>query len=215
MRRNEEELRTRITDAFQRVAARFPAYRKQMRTANEVTIREILERYYSDDAINSLRDQLVIDIGRAFEGVKRDGGVTLHETQVLDDYGGEAERIAARKLDFQERWQDLPDELLEAGWPLVFLDSNGFRFHLPAYMIWRLRYPFVPELGSDYLCGMLVGCTSSELWNLGLFDAEQAKTIYRFLKFCVEVETELPDFDADDLEFRESLEKWLALSQGV
>ena len=114
-----------------------------MRPANEETVREILHLYYSDDSIRSLRDQLIIDIGRAFEGVKRDGGVTLHETQVLDDYGGEAERIAAHKLDPQERWEDLPDELLEECWHLVFLDPKGFRFHLPAYMTWRLRFPFL------------------------------------------------------------------------
>ena len=48
---------------------------------------------------------------------------------------------------------------------------------------------------------MLIGWTSSDLWEQGMFNAEQAKTIYRFLKFSVEAEVESPDFDADDPRF--------------
>lgn len=84
---------------------------------------------------------LIKEIERAFDGVEREDGVTFHEARVIDDYGSDAERAQARLEDTENRWQDVPDELLINGDQIIsFLDVKGFRYYLPAYLVWYLRY---------------------------------------------------------------------------
>ena len=83
---------------------------------------------------------LIEEIRAAFDGVSREGGVSMSEAEVIDDYGSDEERAAARLSDTDSRWQDVPDEQLALNWPLHFFDSIGFRYYLPAYMIYYLRW---------------------------------------------------------------------------
>ncbi|HJT78348.1 MAG TPA: DUF6714 family protein [Gemmataceae bacterium] len=46
-------------------------------------------------------------IEEAFRGVELGNGVSLHETVVLDRYGGPAERRAARESDERQDWRKL------------------------------------------------------------------------------------------------------------
>lgn len=84
-------------------------------------------------------------IEEAFRGVELGDGVSLHETVVLDDYGGPEERRAARQLDEKHDWRKLigNPELIRptsmdrqtAGLGgLSFYDAAGLRFHLPPYL---------------------------------------------------------------------------------
>ncbi len=67
---------------------------------------------------------LIEEITTTFDGVSREGGVSLHESYVIDDYGSEAQRMEARKLDTEMRWQDVPDADIAAGDScLSFLDE--------------------------------------------------------------------------------------------
>lgn len=80
--------------------------------------------------------KLIDEIEQAFADVSLDGGITLHQMDVLDDLWGEeqAMREAALK-DPETRWQDISPEKLSAfARSLTFLDPKGFRFHLPAFM---------------------------------------------------------------------------------
>lgn len=92
------------------------------------------------------RQRLLLDeIERAFDGVELGEGVGLRETVVVDHYGGEEERRAARALDEKPDWRKLitdPELKTTAGvGGPCFFDSLGFRFHLPAYL-WLLVTEF-------------------------------------------------------------------------
>ena len=88
-------------------------------------------------------------VREAFAGVTLGGGVGLSEAQALDDYANNEVRAGDEKND----WAAIPVEDLNrhSGSP-AFLDAEGMRFHLPAYMTADLdgdyRHEFAP-----YLCG--------------------------------------------------------------
>jgi hypothetical protein len=52
-----------------------------------------------DILAETARSALIEQITKAFEGVSREDGVTLHEGRVIDDYGGEEKRAASRKRE--------------------------------------------------------------------------------------------------------------------
>lgn len=89
----------------------------------------------------------------AFGGVTLGGGIGLSEAQALDDYANDEVRATCRAGDEKNDWAAIPPRDLNrhSGSP-AFLDAEGMRFHLPAYMIADLdgdyRHEFAP-----YLCG--------------------------------------------------------------
>lgn len=98
----------------------------------------------SNSPSSSQHDALLAEIRRVFATVERGGGVTLHETSVLDDYGHGAEtaRREARQKDTDQHWWEVRDEWIETfggTGGLSFLDDEGFRYYLPAYMSYWLR----------------------------------------------------------------------------
>jgi hypothetical protein len=80
-----------------------------------------------------LPDEIIDEINRAFDGVTREGGVSFHEADVIDNYGSKQERTKARKLDTDECWQDVPEKDIENDCILSFLDPIGFRYYMAAY----------------------------------------------------------------------------------
>jgi len=93
---------------------------------------------------------LIEEIIAAFDGVSREGGVSMSEAEVIDDYGSDEERTAARLSDTDTRWQDVTDEQLGSNWPLSFFDPIGFRYYIPAYMIYYIRWvESYIEMGDD------------------------------------------------------------------
>jgi hypothetical protein len=162
------------------------------------------------DDVESLRERIIAQIRLAFSHVSRQDGVTLHEAKVIDDYGSADERIAARALDLDSHWQDVPDDLIEEHQEtLCFVDPKGFRYYLPAYMVWALRNYRTSNSGSvDHPIYSLTLSVDKKLrdWQLErfkLFDEVQAKAICRFLRFMVEQD----DF-IDVVEARKALEEY-------
>lgn len=90
-------------------------------------------------------------VREAFAGVRLGGGVGLSEVQALDDYASNEVRAACRAGDEKNDWAAIPlkDLNRHSGSP-AFLDAEGMRFHLPAYMIADLdgdyRHEFAPYL---------------------------------------------------------------------
>src|SRR5262249_41676216 len=76
---------------------------------------------------------------RVFGAIRRGSGVTLHETEVLDNYGSDEEREQTRRKDTDEHWWEVPNEWFEQNVGLSFLDDEGFRYYLPAYMSYWIR----------------------------------------------------------------------------
>lgn len=97
---------------------------------------------FADEFVADLveEDELLAMIERAFDGVERDDGITLHQAVVIDDYGSQEEFDAAAKLDTETRWQDVSDEDIASNPSIYcFLDPKGFRYYLPASMTWAVK----------------------------------------------------------------------------
>jgi Family of unknown function (DUF6714) len=142
------------------------------------------------DDVKALRESIIDEIRQAFGRVSREDGVTLHEAVVIDNFGSEEERIAARALDPDLCWQDVPDHLIEDHHEaLCFVDPKGFCYYLPAYMVWALRHFETSESVSvDHAIYSLTLSGDQQLraWHLErfrVFGAHQAKAICRFLRF--------------------------------
>jgi hypothetical protein len=85
-------------------------------------------------------DEVIKQIVDAFADVALGNGVSLREADVIDDYGTDDERAAAREQDELLDWQRIPDEDIDDhSSVLCFMDDGGMRFHLPAYMRFTLR----------------------------------------------------------------------------
>lgn len=161
------------------------------------------------------RDALIAEITAAFDGVEREDGITLHEAEALDDRLSDAEQRAARALDTDERWQDVPDK--DIAWccsALSFLDAKGFRYYFPAFMIYALKHWDDPEdsgsilsscfhhMIQDYPTSMRKTEPAVIAGKKG-FANEHSKAVAAFLRFVI-------DFDyiyASPVEV-EAVEKW-------
>ncbi len=85
--------------------------------------------------------RVIAAIEAAFGNVKLGGGHTMHQAEAIDFYASPQEVAGARKLDPYDRWQDIPDETIE-GIPqaLAFMDPEGYRFHLPRFMVYSITH---------------------------------------------------------------------------
>jgi hypothetical protein len=95
------------------------------------------------DQLERERGALLEQIRMAFWSVSREGGVSWNEARVIDGYGTEEQRAAARETDRDVLWEDLIDD---PDWDpdtgsggFCFLDAIGFRYYLPAAMTRAVR----------------------------------------------------------------------------
>jgi len=143
------------------------------------------------------KQALIEEITTAFDGVSREGGVSLSEAWVIDDYGSDEERAKARKQDTETSWQEVSDKDIAHGYScLCFLDEIGFRYYIPAYIVWYLRYIDVndsadPNYDSNTFEWLLYGLGSVRSGKLNDFyfshfkalTLEQSRAIAHFLVF--------------------------------
>lgn len=128
--------------------------------------------------------------------MRRGDGVSLHETNVLDDYGDEAARLDARQLDTDTFWWEIPDEVMHHHrFYFSYLDGQGLRYYLPAWMIHSLRrFGDPPDGRSTTLGDTLHVLTLSdrsdlegwqrEKWNI--LTMEQSQAICCYLRYVAE-----------------------------
>jgi hypothetical protein len=130
----------------------------------------------------------------SFAGVTRIGGVSWRETNVIDDYGSEEERLAARLQDKDECWQDVvkAPPWLEAWGSFSFIDPIGFRYYLPAAMtVAIVNRELTYEIGLEFhltLPRLALRSFTLEKWSL-LNDAQRV-CVARFLLYMMAKETE-------------------------
>ncbi|HEX3906219.1 MAG TPA: DUF6714 family protein [Polyangia bacterium] len=85
-------------------------------------------------------EAIVRVIETAFAGVAP-GRITLHEAEAMDLYGSDVERREARRHDPEDDWRNVPGPSIEAcPSALSYLDPEGWRFYLPAYLRLGLRH---------------------------------------------------------------------------
>ena len=149
------------------------------------------------DEENERKAALIKLVIAAFENVERGNGVSLHEADVIDRTGYDIKdaknRVAARRLDTDRHWHQVPDKDIEDYSNILsYLDAEGLRYYAPAYMIWALKhfktsgslssasivYTFNPYLNT--------GRDKKQLQRFSLFTPDQKTAICRFLRFMSE-----------------------------
>jgi hypothetical protein len=84
--------------------------------------------------------QLITLIHHAFAGVMLDDGESLNMTEYNDSGGCMPEFRDKAKDDERDDWTAIPDDTLEQFTvTFSFTDLKGFRFYIPAYMIWTVK----------------------------------------------------------------------------
>ncbi len=131
------------------------------------------------------RREIEEEIRLAFKDVSLDGGVSLDQTVVMDDYGRgvTAEEFAALPLkEITNDWSAIPDSVLDEAECLAFLDDKGFKYYIPAFMI---------RLLSNYdACSMMTIGTIHRLYpdseyieeRYALLNAKQRKAIALYVQ---------------------------------
>lgn len=145
-------------------------------------------------SIDDTIETLTLQIGVAFADVTREDGVTLHEADVIDDYGSDEQRAAARQLDTDRHWSEVEDALIDTlPSAFSFLDDRGFRYYLPAYMCSALRnfdtttsaardtVLLALSIGRWYGSGEPGAAPIPERFHM--LSPAQAQTVCRFLRF--------------------------------
>ena len=95
-------------------------------------------------------DEIKVEIRRAFSGVTLEGGISLDQTKVINNYGRDcsAEQFAALPLsEVTDDWTSIPTSVLDEAECFAFLDDLGFRYYIPALMI---------RLLDNYDCGSMI-----------------------------------------------------------
>ena len=150
---------------------------------------------------------LIVALEHAFASVSR-GAVTLHEAEVIDDYGTDAERTKARRRDPELDWRDVPDSSIASCLDaLSHLDPESWRFYLPAFIRLGLRTMTGPHSPIDRaIYALAVGddrkLNDYQRARFETLDAAQAEVIRRFLQFATE-----NDDHCDGLVAGQALEK--------
>ena len=155
------------------------------------------------------RDAVIAEIAVAFAGVARGDGVTLHEADVIDYYGTEEQRRAARALDTEASWPEVPDADIERYYTILsFLDLTGYRYYIPAYMTWALRHydtsPSASVDGSIFTFALARDTPEMRAWQAerwSVFDEAQILAIRHFLEYMAA----LPPFTVDSGTARRAL----------
>jgi hypothetical protein len=148
-----------------------------------------------EQGFESRRSALMAEIEEAFDGVSREDGTTLHEAIAIDDYLSEEEQRAARLLDIEKRWQDVPDDHIDACYSaLHFMDAKGFRYYIPAFMLCELRHHGV-DWDATFSCayhlmraypGSLRKSEPASIARKYDFTGAQCVAVAKFLRFVID-----------------------------
>lgn len=128
---------------------------------------------------------LIVQIETAFAGV-RPGKIGIHQAEALDGYASKDEQEAARRLDCDTDWRDVPDAVIARSTAAFsFCDPEGWRFYLPAYMRFVLRHPRSTSPALDLVLSTLtMGWDASELGRSGdAFVVDEASRAFRLERY--------------------------------
>lgn len=104
------------------------------------------------DKLLARRDELIQQIHTVFDKVTREGGISLREANVIDDYGTDEQRVQARLLDTDTHWSQVDVEQLDPGCSCMsFVDPIGYRYYAPAYMVYILKYGYSNVFGGSFV----------------------------------------------------------------
>jgi hypothetical protein len=88
--------------------------------------------------LDSEAKTIIEEIRIAFQDVPQ-GPLSLHQA-IANTWAGEDQVAAARALDLDRHWQEIPDQHIQDGAKALYgADPQSWRYFIPAFMIWALR----------------------------------------------------------------------------
>ena len=134
-------------------------------------------------------NQLIKKIESAFAGVKLGGGISLNMTEYHDSGGCAPHFKKLALMDERDDWKSIPDKVLEKFIvTFCFTDIEGFRFYIPAYMIWTLKNHATNHsiIGDSAIYAI---DTKNTLFKKNpissVFTKDQVACMIEFLEYCV------------------------------
>ena len=136
----------------------------------------------------------------AFEHVVLGDGIGLWQAQAIDDYESTEAQLQARERDEKTDWQSIPPEdIFYCESSLSFLDPEGMRFLMPAFIL--------AELSGQTNVGPVFHLAQGSITfpdRFKLFDTRQKQAISCFLELCLTIE----DYDWDAPHIKRALEEF-------
>jgi hypothetical protein len=157
------------------------------------------------------RKELLNLVQRAFEGIELGNGISLRETDVIDNYGGEKARKAAKLQDERRNWTAIPyEDIARYHWAYSWLDAEGFRYYLPAVMSWAIEESSKWDFDDSSLSSVLYCLTPHQRRRttvrddhfhalISLLSPPQRQAVQQFLWWLVSEFSDEEAFEALDL----------------
>ena len=139
------------------------------------------------------KEVIIRIIQEAFQDVDRQGGISLREAFVIGRRGTQADRDKARVLDSDIHWSQVSDRDIATYQSLTSLDAVGFRYYLPAFMIWTLKY--YTQINNVYKASYTIivldigdqeDLKADALEKFSALSRPQARAVALFLEFMME-----------------------------
>lgn len=133
------------------------------------------------------------EIKTAFKDVKLDGGISLRQAEVIDDYGeGVTKEEFARlpQQDITDNWMLLTVEVLNDYCYIPHLDAKGFRYYIPAYILGVLNSYGSFDCASSTLSALYPkkgDSWSHRIQQYSLLNTQQRSAIAHFLQMLPDV----------------------------
>ena len=133
------------------------------------------------------KNQIIEDIDAAFRTVSLEDGIGILESEALDSCVSDKKREQARKNDYRENWQAIPDAVISEHYSaLCFMDAKGLRFNLPVYMMFALEnYDRSNSASIDAVIYALCKEPEDLKTEWTIFSEEQKSVIAKFLRYMV------------------------------
>ena len=126
-------------------------------------------------------DLVRIKILAAFRNVVLGDGIGLWQAQAIDDYETKEFQLKARARDEKTNWLEIPeDDLSKCHSSLSFLDAEGMRFLVPAFIL--------AELSGNIDEGPMYSLSQSVVVypnRFRFFNAVQKQAIASYLEYCL------------------------------
>jgi hypothetical protein len=132
-------------------------------------------------------------ITNAFSDVTLGDGIGIFEAEALDGYLSQNKKEIERKKDIRDDWRKIPDNIIENhGFVLTFMDPDGLKFAIPAYMIFALRN--YKTSSSFCIDSTIYALDRTDQWvHLNLV---QQNAVAKFIQIVIEIGNDYFDTDA-------------------
>lgn len=157
---------------------------------------------YSEPSLDRIEQasEIAAQVTEVFLNVTLGTGVGLFEGQALDDYETDEERGKKRAKDEKGDWRKIEAKHLNACHSsLSFFDSEGMRFHLPAFICCDLR--------GEYYMGLDISLSGLNGWSrskFSLLSTQEKAAVANYLEFLaedVDAEYTRPAIEKDLIEY--------------